>query len=154
MFLFFFYIFCPLFVLFCALRARFIWSYNDVWHRWNAVVRCGPQAAVCPLQQRPGGRLLASAHSKEAQWLQIGWKPQMHQRILLQRWAIWSGGVTIINSFRYNGSFELFRLCSLKNVPRLFDRWPRGVTHSPDSGVQRIWCVSGGGSMLLTEIWL
>lgn len=59
---------------------------DGVWHQWSGVLHSGSQAPVCSLQQRPGSGLLAPAHAEETERLQIGWEPQMHQRILLQWW--------------------------------------------------------------------
>lgn len=59
---------------------------DGIWHQWSGVLHSGSQAPVCSLQQRSGSGLLAPAHAEETQRLQIGWEPQMHQRILLQWW--------------------------------------------------------------------
>lgn len=59
---------------------------DGIWHQWSSVPHSGSQAPVCSLQQRSGSGLLAPAHAEETERLQIGWEPQMHQRILLQWW--------------------------------------------------------------------
>lgn len=74
------------------------WS-NGIWHQWRR------QATVCSLQQCSGGRLLASAYSKETQWLQTGWECQKNQRILLQWWVVRSDGIA---DFFWGGGLQVY----------------------------------------------